>query len=207
MAQSQNVVPITAPISSSDSLLRPSQKSTEKGDPKVLPPGCTSDNFHAFLDKARKLCGDDNVQLIALDDELIDGDYMHPCKGHDMHAIFDRDYFVSSATISPREVPEVQGLMRLCNEHEIPVWPFSIGRNTGYGGTAPRVPGSVGLDLGKHMNKVLEVNTEGCFALVEPGVTFFDLHDHLEKNNLREKVWLDVSCKLLIVFVLVLISD
>jgi hypothetical protein len=37
------------------------------------------------------------------------------------------------------------------------------------------------------------VNTEGVFALVEPGVTFFDLHNYLEKYNLREKVWLDVS--------------
>jgi FAD/FMN-containing dehydrogenase len=42
------------------------------------------------------------------------------------------------------------------------------------------------------MNKILEVNTEDAYALVEPGVTFFDLHNYLVKNNLREKVWLDV---------------
>lgn len=35
------------------------------------------------------------------------------------------------------------------------------------------------------MNKILEVNVEGAFALVEPGVTFFDLHEYLVKNNLR----------------------
>ena len=64
--------------------------------------------------------------------------------------------------------------------------------STGYGGAAPRVPGSIGLDLGKHMNKVLEVNVEGAFALVEPGVTFFDLHDYLVKNNLRDQLWVDV---------------
>jgi hypothetical protein len=80
-----------------------------------------------------------------------------------------------------------------CNEHEIPVWPFSIGRNTGYGGAAPRVPGSVCLELGKNMNRILDVNVEGAFALVEPGVSYFDLHEYLEKHNLREKVWLDVS--------------
>ena len=60
----------------------------------------------------------------------------------------------------------------------------------GYGGTGPRVPGSIGLDLGSHMNKVLEVNVEGTFALVEPGVTFFDMHEYLEKHNLRDGVWL-----------------
>lgn len=42
------------------------------------------------------------------------------------------------------------------------------------------------------MNKVLEVNVEGAFALVEPGVTFFDLHDYLVKNNLRDQLWVDV---------------
>lgn len=105
-----------------------------------------------------------------------------------MHAILERTYFVCSATISPRGVPEVQEFMRLFNEFDFPVWPFSVGRNTGYGGAAPRVPGSVCLNLGKHMNRVLEVNTEGAFALAEPGVTYFDLHEYLEKHNLRDKV-------------------
>ncbi|KUJ22771.1 putative D-lactate dehydrogenase [Mollisia scopiformis] len=163
-----------------------------EGGPKVLPPGCTLENFNAFLTAARTLCTPSNVHLIELDSPLIDGDYMHPCKGHDMHAILSQDYFVASATISPRDVPEVQELMRLCNKFDIPVWPFSIGRNTGYGGAAPRVPGSVCLDLGRHLNRVLEVNTEGAYALVEPGVTFYDLHEYLEKHGLREKVWLDV---------------
>ena len=174
-------------------LYRPSQKSRTKDGPKVLPPGRTLENVQAFIDKARQLCGNKNTELIEVDYHLIDGDYMHPCKGHDMHAIVDREYFVASATISPRDVPEVQALMKLCNEYEIPVWPISIGRNTGYGGAAPRVPGSVCLDLGKHMNRILDVDTDGCFALVEPGVTFFDLHEYLEKHGLREKVWLDVS--------------
>jgi FAD/FMN-containing dehydrogenase len=54
------------------------------------------------------------------------------------------------------------------------------------------VPGSVALDLGKNMNKILDVNVEGAFALVEPRVTFFDLHEYLVKNNLRDKLWVDV---------------
>jgi FAD/FMN-containing dehydrogenase len=67
-----------------------------------------------------------------------------------------------------------------------------ISFSTGYGGAAPRVPGSVALDLGKNMNKILEVNVEAAFALVEPGVTFFDLHEYLVKNNLRDQLWIDV---------------
>lgn len=110
---------------------KPSAKSTTRNGPKILPPGCSLEQFNKFLDASRNVVTPENVDLIELSHELQDGDYMHPCKGHDMHAILDREYFVASATISPRDVPEVQAMMKLCNEFEIPVWPFSIGRNTG----------------------------------------------------------------------------
>ena len=89
-----------------------------------------------------------------------------------MYYILQKDHFISSAVVAPRSTPEVQAIMRLANEFEIPVWPFSIGRNVGYGGAAPRVPGSVGIDMGRNMRKILEVNTDGAYAIVEPGVTF-----------------------------------
>jgi hypothetical protein len=163
------------------------------GDPLVLPPNTSSEHFRNFIERAREITGSENVFVVEREDQLVDGNYMEPNKTHDMHHLFDRSYFASSATVAPRNVPEVQAMMRLCNEFDIPVWPFSIGRNTGYGGAAPRVPGSIGLNLGKNMNRVLEVNTDGAYALVEPGVTYYDMHQYLEKNNLREKVWLDVS--------------
>lgn len=40
------------------------------------------------------------------------------------------------------------------------------------------------MNLGKHMNRILNVDTEDAWALVESGVTFFDLHEHLEKDGL-----------------------
>lgn len=89
-----------------------------------------------------------------------------------MYHVVEKQFFVSSAVIAPKDVPDVQSIIKLCNEFDMPVWPFSIGRNVGYGGAAPRVPGSVGLDMGRNMNKVLDVNVDGAYALVEPGVTF-----------------------------------
>ena len=50
--------------------------------------------------------------------------------------------------------------------------------NNGYGGPAPRVEGSVLVELRK-MNRVLEVDEDCACALVEPGVRFFDLYDAL----------------------------
>jgi FAD binding domain len=162
------------------------------GDPLTLPPGVSSETFKQFTLRAAEAVGQDNVVVITKPEELQNEHYMEPSKVHDMYHVLDREYFVSSAVITPRRVPDVQAVIRLCNEFEIPVWPFSIGRNVGYGGAGPRVPGSIGLDLGRHMNKVLEVDVEGAFALVEPGVTFFDMHEYLEKHNLRDRVWLDV---------------
>jgi FAD/FMN-containing dehydrogenase len=126
------------------------------GDPLVLPPGTTSARFQEFISRSHAIVGAANVLIIEFENQLVDGSYGEPNKTHDMHGIIEGTYFVCSATISPRNVPEVQDMMGLCNEFEIPVWPFSIGRNTGYGGAAPRVPGSICLELGKHLNRVLE---------------------------------------------------
>ena len=39
------------------------------------------------------------------------------------------------------------------------------------------------------MNRVLEVNERNAYALVEPGVSYFDLYDHITKAGLD--VWID----------------
>lgn len=162
------------------------------GKPLVLPPKTTQEKFKEFSLRLAEIVGDDNVVIVTSEDELELESYIEPSKVHDTFHVLDKGYFVCSAVVMPRNVPDVQAIIRLCNEYEIPVWPFSIGRNVGYGGAAPRVPGSIALDMGHHMNKILEVNVDGAYALVEPGVTFFDLHEYLVKNNLRDKLWIDV---------------
>jgi len=39
---------------------------------------------------------------------------------------------------------------------------------------------------------VVEVNVDDAYCVVEPGVTYFDMHDYLEKHKLRKHVWIDV---------------
>lgn len=162
------------------------------GQPLCLPPGITYDRFKEFINCAGEICEHENITVISKPEELSHEEYLNPSKAHDMYHIVGKEYFVSSAVVAPRGVPDVQAIVKLCNEYEIPVWPFSIGRNVGYGGAAPRVPGSVGMDLGRHMNKVLKVDVDGAYALLEPGVTFSDLHNYLVDNNLRDKLWVDV---------------
>ncbi|MDB5718075.1 MAG: pchF 2 [Sphingomonas bacterium] len=90
--------------------------------------------------------------------------------------------------VSPRTVEEVQALLRLAGEHKVPLWPTSTGRNFGYGTSAAATKGQVVLDL-RRMNRILDVDPVLCTALVEPGVTYKQLQDHLRAEKLP--LWID----------------
>ena len=94
-----------------------------------------------------------------------------------------------SAAVLPASVEEIQAVLAVANEHRIPIWTVSRGRNYGYGGASPRVRGSIVLDLSR-MKSVLEVDEEAGFALVEPGVSFSDLHQHL--REIGSSLWISV---------------
>ena len=83
---------------------------------------------------------------------------------------------------------QVQKIVRIANHYSIPLYTISTGRNLAYGGSAPVHSGSVVLDL-KRMNKILEVNEEQAYALVEPGVSYFDLYRYIRDRKL--KLWID----------------
>jgi len=99
------------------------------------------------------------------------------------------DEFTASAVVLPATVEQVQAVVRIANAHRVRLWTFSQGRNNAYGGPAPRVSGSVLVSL-RRMNRVLEVNEELAYALVEPGVRFFDLHEAV--RSVGHKLWISV---------------
>lgn len=92
------------------------------------------------------------------------------------------DTYSASAVVMPRSVDEVQAVVRIANQRGIPLWTHSTGRNNGYGGPAPRLGGSVIVSL-RNMNRVLEINEELAYAVVEPGVRWFDLYDALQAGG------------------------
>jgi len=102
----------------------------------------------------------------------------------DPYAYVGWDEFIASAVVVPDTVEAVQEVVRIANRRRVPLWTFGQGRNNTYGGPAPRVRGSVLVNL-RRMNRVLEVSEELAYALVEPGVRFFDLHDHLRAGGHR----------------------
>jgi len=104
------------------------------------------------------------------------------------HASWD-DY-TASAVVTPETVEQVQAVVRIANEHGVPLWTFGQGRNNGYGGPAPRVKGSVLVNL-RNMNRVLEIDDECAYAVVEPGVRWFDLYDAIQAGG--HKLWLSIA--------------
>ena len=79
----------------------------------------------------------------------------------------------------PRRSRRSRRVVRIAAEHAIPLWTSSTGRNNGYGGGGPLLGGSVVVSL-RRMNRVLELDRELGYALVEPGVRWFDLHEAIE---------------------------
>lgn len=95
---------------------------------------------------------------------------------------------MASAALQPATSEEVVKIVELANKYKMPISPVSIGRNLGYGGTAPRLRGTAILDM-KRMNKILEVNEESAYCLVEPGVSYFNMYEHLRK--IGSNLWID----------------
>ena len=146
----------------------------------TLPRGLNETDFSAALGKFAAALGADHV-VTADEDVALYRDAYSPLWN-------EPDEIVASAAVVPTTVEQVQTVVRIANEHRIPLYPIATGKNLGYGGSAPNLSGSVVVDL-KRMNRVLEVDERRGFALVEPGVSYFDLYRHIEERGL--KVWID----------------
>ncbi len=93
----------------------------------------------------------------------------------------DRTYD-SCGAVFPDSVEQVQEIVRIAGRHGIPVWTSSQGRNNGYGGPSPRVAGSLLIGL-RRMNRILHIDTELAYAVVEPGVRWLDLYEALHAQG------------------------
>ncbi len=93
-----------------------------------------------------------------------------------------------SAAIFPTTPKEIQGIVAIANKYKTPLWTVCNGENEGYGSSAPATSGQIVLDL-RNMKKIIEVDSELGYCLVEPGVTYAELQHYLTKNKIN--LWLD----------------
>ena len=144
------------------------------------PPGVSQADFADALRQFEAVVGKDWVFTTDADVDLYKDAYS-PWWGQGEERI-------ASAAIAPGSVEEVQAILKIANGLKVPLYPFSTGKNLTYGGSAPVLSGSVILEL-RRMNRILEVNEANAYALVEPGVTYFDLYRYIRENKL--KLWID----------------
>jgi FAD/FMN-containing dehydrogenase len=155
--------------------------------PVRLPPDTTTEEFSKAVVELQGHIGSDNV--LVNDQDLEDGWYIEHPNTHDAFHIVDQEELVASAVVYPGSTEEVQTVVRWANKYAIPIYPISLGRNLGYGGAAPRIPGGVVVDLGKRMHQILNIDAENASCLVEPGVTYFKLYDEVQRRKLP--LWID----------------
>jgi 4-cresol dehydrogenase (hydroxylating) flavoprotein subunit len=127
------------------------------------------------IDRFRTIVGDDHV--LSTPDDL----HAHARDTSLWHR-------VGSAVVYPATAEEVAAIVRVAAELELAVWPFSKGKNWGYGATMALLDGAVILLLDR-MNRILEVNEELAYAVIEPGVTQGQLNAYLKQNGV--KLWVD----------------
>jgi len=100
------------------------------------------------------------------------------------------DAYAKDQSFVPRRTPtmvvfvdtveQVQKVVQLANSTATPVIPYSSGKNL-HGATIPDQGGGI-LNLSK-MNKIIEVDEENWFVIVEPGVTYQQLQDAMNKKG------------------------
>ncbi|KIW69393.1 hypothetical protein PV04_05272 [Phialophora macrospora] len=167
-----------------------SQKTVPDSLPRrrtALPPGLSKESFDQAVDELKGALGEGNVELN--DKPLVDGWYMEHPNTHDAYHIVDQEELICSAVVYPSSTAEVQTVVRWANKHKVPIYPVSMGRNIGYGGAAPRVPGSVIIDLGRRMNKILNIDADNASCVVEPGVSYFALYEEIQRRGFP--LWID----------------
>ena len=139
---------------------------------RVLPPGLAESDFDAAIARFKDVVGDKYVVTEA-------GDL---ARYRDPYPVGSEPAAGASAAVSPETTEQVQEIVRIANEYGIPLSPISTGRNNGYGGGQPRLSGAVVINTGERMGRILEVNEKYGYALLEPGVSYFDRYDHLQAH-------------------------
>jgi len=82
--------------------------------------------------------------------------------------------------VKPTNRSEVENVVKVANMSNTSLYPISCGKNWGFGSKLPVTDDCVIVDLSK-MNKIIEVNSDFGYAIVEPGVTQMQMYEHLEK--------------------------
>lgn len=89
--------------------------------------------------------------------------------------------YLPAVVLKPRTAEEISKILKICNEHKIPVTPRGAG--TGLSGGALPDLGGVLLST-ERMNKILEIDERNLQVTTEPGVITEELQNAVKEKNL-----------------------
>ena len=130
----------------------------------------TVPNFSAAISQWQNLLG---TERVITDPETIK-DHGKNAYGSDKRG---------SAVLLPRTESDVQEIVRITVEHNVPIYPVSTGRNWGYGAASPCRDGDVIVQL-SDLKEIRMVDEELGIVSIQPGVTQGMLADYLKANQL-----------------------
>ena len=86
------------------------------------------------------------------------------------------------AILRPKTVDQISSCLKIAHQFELPLYPISRGKNWGYGTASPATAGQVQMDLSQ-MDRILEINEELGYAVIEPGVSQGQLAQALKQRG------------------------
>ena len=122
-----------------------------------------------YIESFRKIIGD---AYVFTDNESLNN-YAHD-ETENLH-------FLPDVVIKPRSAEEISAIMRICNEHRIPVTPRGAG--TGLSGGALPHLGGILLST-ERMNSILEIDERNLQVTTEPGVITEVLQNAVKEKGL-----------------------
>ena len=115
---------------------------------------------------------------------MVGAENIYDDKAHMLAYSYDatRTRFEPDAVVFPRDEEDVSKILKYCNDNLIVI--TARGAGSGFTGGALPTNGGIILAMEKHMNKILEIDTENMVAVVQPGVINKDLQKHVEELGL-----------------------
>ncbi|MEM7725592.1 MAG: FAD-binding oxidoreductase [Cyanobacteria bacterium P01_A01_bin.45] len=86
------------------------------------------------------------------------------------------------AVLKPKTRKDVEEIVAIARDFHVPLNPVSTGKNWGLGSKLPVTDGCI-LVIMSGLGKIIEVNQELRYAIIEPGVTQKQLSDYLWNNT------------------------
>ncbi len=94
------------------------------------------------------------------------------------------------AVLLAQSTEHVAAAARVASTHKVPLYPISRGKNWGWGDACPTTEGQTILDLST-LNRIVEVNEELGYTVVQPGVTQGQLSEYLARTD--SSWWFDAT--------------